>query len=201
MIVCREPVVVYDVDLIGAAVLCVFGLAAYFAVVAPWQSTRDGYQQLARQREVAVAARDQAASKLDSGHRELQQLEELIAARQEGAAGAPVTAQLLGRLSALAEGSGLELRQVKPLPPTDVGPYRCMDVQMSARGSSPRFLRFLDRLAQECPNQSLLQYSITHASAESEGECNLEWTLRLFSAAATVSAGSPKPGASEVLSK
>lgn len=183
MIVCRKPCTLYDFDLLGLAGLVVVGLAAWWAVVAPWRQMWSRYAELVDAQEHTERALRQEVAALDGFEQGLAQLEDAVVSEADDVPRSSAYAQLLRRMTDAALDARLELLNVSPQPLVTRGAYVVSDVRLGGRGRSQDFLRFLDRLAQENPCQSLQMCSLTRSGqADTQGSalCELTWTVRLY---------------------
>lgn len=179
MIVCKKPCTLYDVDLAGLSALTVLGLLTYFAVVVPIQTHWDTYRDLSARQNFSETVLRQTGSQLRKVEADTARLQATIAtlARQVPQPG--WLPQFLSRATVLAEGTQLEVFQVIPHAMQAVDECLVADVEMSGRGHSLDFIRFLDALGRENPYQSLRQFSITRREESDDGLCDLSWTIRL----------------------
>jgi Tfp pilus assembly protein PilO len=183
VIVCRKPCTLYDFDVLGAAGLVVVGLAAWWAVVAPWRQLYSEYRRLLEARDNTERVLQQEVAALDRFEQGLAQLEDAVASEADDVPRSAAYAQLLKRMTDAALDAQLELLNVSPQPVVARGPYLVSDVKLGGRGRSQDFIRFLDRLAQENPYQSLQMCSLTRATQPGTPGaplCDLSWTVRLY---------------------
>jgi Tfp pilus assembly protein PilO len=180
MIITRRPFAIYDVDLIGLAGVAALGVAAWFLAIAPWQSLAGDYRDLVTQRSVAQRALDNAQRQHDRFERDLPPLKKLVGEHAVDTPQASALPQLLSELTTLAQASGLEISTVAPAPVSAQGAYLVADVQVTGRGASQAFVRFLDELAQRNPYQTLRECSVHQSGATDEAVCDLAWTQRFF---------------------
>lgn len=179
MIVCKKPCTLFDVDLLGLGVLAALGLAAWWLVVAPWRQMWSDYAILAAQRasaEAALQADSQAWERYQQG---LTDLERTVAGQLEAAPRVATLAQQLRRMTELAEAADLEVTSVVPQPAEEQGAYLVSDIAVSGRGRAHDFIRFLDRLAQENPHQSLEACAVRRNLGDGD-LCDLAWTIRMY---------------------
>lgn len=180
MIVCRKPWTLFDFDLLGGAGLVVLGLAAWWAVLAPWRQMWSDYRRLVAARSDAGNRLRQQVTELERFEQGLAQLEEVVASETAHVPRLDGFSQLLQGMTAAAADSQLELLNVSPQPAAASGAYLVSDVQLGGRGGSRDFIRFLDRLARENPYQALQTCSITRPSQNAQATCDLTWTIRLY---------------------
>lgn len=199
MIVCRRPVLIFDVDLIGATVCAaLFGLGYLGGV----QRVRADWESLGALRARAVAA-DRACqavrARLSEAQRTAATLRAAIENRAAEVPGPEALSAFLSRVGVLAAESDLMVQQVAPQPMQVEGAYVVCEIRMSGSGRSLDFIRFLDRLARDSSYHVVRGFRITGAGGQ-EPNCALSWTLRLYmlpsperSAAARPAGSSPVP--------
>jgi len=180
MIIARKPLVIFDVDLFGVGALGLLLAAGWFLVVAPWQQVWSEHTALS-------AGREQVESRLQSDIRELERfdkgLEQLRAAVESQAGAVPDEAslpQVLREMTSIAQAADVEIQSVAPQPARHQGPYRISDIDVTGRGTSREFIRFLDLLAQRNPHHALRACMLTRAAESPDARCELSWTLRLY---------------------
>ncbi len=180
MILCRRPVTVHDVDVVGALGVLALGIAAGVLIVLPWQRTWGGFGEVVQRQRLAEAGLRQDLAALE-------QLEggfvRVAAALDAQSAQVPRTAaisQLLQNMTDVARAAELELVSVTPQPVGAEGPYEVSDIQVTGRGRSSDFVRFLDLFAQENPYQTLRHCTITRAASAPDAVCELAWSVRLY---------------------
>ena len=179
MIICKRPVVLYDVDAAGVAALVLLGVVAYFAVFVPVQAQQKAVGALRSELGATRSATGQTGAHLRTLRQDVAQLQRCLA---DGAAQAPTATsltQFLSRIAVLAEEANLQVLQIVPAPTQRVEDHLTSDVHISGRGRSLDFIRFLDRLARENPYQSLQRFSVTQEADAEQGVCTLSWTVRL----------------------
>jgi len=180
MIICRRPITVYDVDLAGFFSLGVIAALAYYLVAMPLQDRFGEYRTLsARQLTVEAMAR-QTGNRVRAVEAEVAQLNTTVAELIEQAPQTDSLPRFLNRATDLAERARLEVSQVVPQATRNEGEYIVADVQMSGRGRSIDFIKFLDTLAREDRYHTLQQFSITRSNDGQDERCALSWTLRLY---------------------
>jgi Tfp pilus assembly protein PilO len=180
MIVTRRPCTIYDVDVVGSAVLAVLGLAAWLLVAAPWQRTWRTYRELRTQQTVAEQRLQNDVVDGERYQRELADLEQLAHTQASQVPCLNSLPQLLSKMTAIAKDAHVELLNVAPQPALTDGAYLVSDIRIVGRGTSHDFLYFLDRLAQDNPYQSLRTCSIARSVAAPEPTCELNWAVRLY---------------------
>jgi hypothetical protein len=181
VIVCRRPLALYDVDLLGAAGLLLLGFAAWWTVWAPWQRTWHECRALGAERRAAEIQLQQQLTELERFEKGRAWLESQIAGQSERAPGPAALPTLLQQMTELARDAHLELVSVKPQPAAREGVYLVSDVQFAGRGQSRDFIRFLDRLAEQNPYQRVRTCAVRRpAQAAEPRPCELEWSVRLY---------------------
>jgi hypothetical protein len=180
VIVSRRPWTIYDVDIVGGASVLLLLAAAMWFVVWPWQRTWRDYRQTTTARTEAVTGLGDDRLALDEFEQSLQPLQQVIASQTRQIPYADSFARLLRQLTDVANEAQLQLLTVQPQPIVASGPYLVSDIHLGGRGRSRDFIRFLDRLAQENPYQSLLTCAMDRAAGEIQPACNLSWTVRLY---------------------
>lgn len=180
MIVCKKPCTLYDVDLIGLVGLAALGLAAWWLVLAPWQTTWNRYRELAVKHLAAESKLQQEVLELKQFQERLAQIEGTVTSQAEEVPHAAWLSRLLRKMTDLAKEAELEVHSVAPQPAIREGEYLVNDIQLTGRGRSHGLIRFLDQLARENPYQSLRYCSITHSAGESDPTCELSLTVRLY---------------------
>jgi Tfp pilus assembly protein PilO len=179
MIVCKKPCTIYDVDLAGLSALTVLGLLTYFVVVLPVRTHWDTYRELSARQHSSETAIRQTDGQLRKAESDIARLQAAIVKLSRQAPQAGSLPQFLSRATVLAEGAQLEVFQVVPHATRAVDECLVAEIEMSGRGHSLDFVRFLDTLARENPYQSLQQFSITRREESDDGVCDLSWTIRL----------------------
>jgi Tfp pilus assembly protein PilO len=185
MIVSRRPWTLYDVDIVGGASVMLLLLAAVWLVVWPWQRTWREYRHAQTARSEAVKRLEDDRLVLDEFEQSLQPLQQAIASQTRQIPYADSFARLLQQLTDVANEAQLQLLTVQPQPIVESGPYLVSDIHLGGRGRSRDFIRFLDRLAQENPYQSLVTCAVDREAGDSQPACNLSWTVRLYLLPAT----------------
>ncbi len=180
MIVAKKPCRIYDVDLIGLAAVIALGLAAWWLAIAPWQGLWDEYRMIADKRIATELKLGEDILAWEAAQQKLAELEQMVLGQLEKAPRVKSFAQLLREVTAVAEEAELELISVAPHSMTVAGAYQVSDIEVAARGRSHDFIRFLDRLAQENPYQSLQACTIGRRGGRGATGCDLTWTTRLY---------------------
>jgi len=203
MILCRRPLTIYDVDLIGMLALAVVALATCFGAILPAGANATEYRQLSAQIAAAKEQLAQTAARLQQISAQTARLEQGVAARKRNAPHPGETTRFLQRAASLAELYQLELVQVVPQAtrrvggatdsrntnsrkeqteemPDLAGGYLISDVTFVGRGRCPDFIRFLDHLAREHPYHALQDFAIRRNPKADDERCELSWTLRLY---------------------
>ncbi len=164
----------------GVAALVLLGAATWWVGVRPCRQIWRDYGTLVEARTDAEQNLDADSRELARFQRELGRLDEVVAAQAGRAPGVAAFSQLLETMTSLAAEEQLTLLNVAPQPVQSSGSYTIADVTVGARGSSRAFLRFMDRLAQENPYQSLHSFSVTRPSGGDPNQCELSWTVRFY---------------------
>jgi hypothetical protein len=180
MIVCRKPCTVYDVDVIGMAVLVVLSLAACFCVVIPAGKNGDEYRVLSTEVSSTRNAIAQANGRLRQVNAEISLLEKAVSERTRAAAKPGELTPFLHQVVSLAEACDLEVAQVLPEPVRRSGGCLVGEARFSGRGNVVDFLRLLDQLGQKTPTFALKAFSIKGAGKPDDSRCILSWTMRLY---------------------
>ncbi len=180
MIVCKKPFTIHDVDLMGLGVLLTLAAAAWPFVIAPYHDMWTNYNTLSAQRSAVESELGRDIEELRRFEQRLGELKDVITAETGAVPTTTALSRLLREMTAIAEESNLDIISVVPQPAVSGGAYLVSDIRVGARGASRDFVRFLDRLAQENPRQSLQACSITRAPGDDQPTCDLNWTLRLY---------------------
>lgn len=180
MIVCKKPIPLYDVDVLGAVGVVVLALATWWLAAAPWQKTWQRHRDMVAKRNTAQARFQVDMAESERFGQELAHLEGVVAAQAAEVPRADALSQLLREMTDVAKQAQLELLNVVPQPATPDGPYQVSDIQVSGRGRSRDFIQFLDQLALGNPYQSLRLCSITRPGNATQPTCDLSWTVRLY---------------------
>lgn len=193
MIIARKPWVLYDVDLLGAGTVIALALAACWLTVMPWQRTWARSRELATQHATLQAGLRDDVAELERFEQQLKQLEGVVNTQAAEVPRADSVSDLLRRITDLAKDAELELINVAPRPATVEGAYLVSDIEVTARGRSHDFIRFLDQLAMGNPYQALRSCSITRPASSGRPTCELVWTIRLYvlPSVASVNGGRP----------
>ncbi len=169
-----------QIDAIGGALSAAVLAAAWFFVAAPWLSAWQTFQRLAVAHESVDAGLRAKLRSLDDEVRALAdhetQVTELLASAPEPAS----LGEALGRITAAAEESAIQIQQVVPQPLHAEGAYVVADVSFSGRALSTDLVAFLERLAAIHPCQSVEQLSVGRGAETGDPHCNVNWTLRLY---------------------
>lgn len=180
MIICRKPFTLHDVDLLGLVGLTVLGALAWWLVVLPWQRTWASYRELAGRHAAAQASLRGAMAELTKYRDGLDALRSVIAAEAENVPQAASISRMLRDMTGIARESGIEILSVVPRPAARDGDYVVNDIHVLGQGRSLDFMRFLNRLAEANPYQSLQQCSIQRSAEGGEPRCRLAWQIRLY---------------------
>jgi hypothetical protein len=180
MIICRKPWTLYDVDLVGAALLVVLVAAGFWLVALPARQAWSAYRQTAASFVAAQRKLEQDAHDVEGFEQQLVTFEDLVAAGMRGVPDPNAFVPRLREMTQAAEAEQVRVLNVAPVPSTLEGAYLVVDVQVTGRGASPAFFRFLDRLARENPYQALRAFTISRPAASAEESCELAWTIRFY---------------------
>lgn len=180
MIVARKPWIIYDVDLVGAAAVVALAVAAWWFAVLPWQKTWARSRELAAQHATLQAGLRNDVTELEQFQQQLSELEHTVNEEAAEVPRADSVSELLRRMTDLARDADLELINVAPRPATTDGAYLVSDIEVTGRGRSHDFIRFLDQLALGNPYQALRSCTITRPASADRPTCELAWTVRLY---------------------
>lgn len=180
MIVCRRPCTIYDVDVIGVAVLVVIALAACFGVIVPASANATEYGALSARTAAAHAKTEQTSERLGALNAEIEMLRSGVADRTRAAPKPNAPTPFLQRVASLARDYDLEISQVLPQPVQEADGYLTTEVRFLGRGTYLNFIRLLDQLARDNPYHTLQDFSIRSAADQGDPRCALSWTLRLY---------------------
>jgi Tfp pilus assembly protein PilO len=193
VIIARKPWTIYDVDVLGAGGVLLLAAAAWWLAITPWQKTWAHSRELATQRTNLQAGLREDVAELEHFQRQLTQLEGVVAAQTAEVPRADSVSDLLRRMTDLAKDAELELINVAPRPATAEGAYLVSDIEVTGRGRSHDFIRFLDQLALGNPYQALRSCSITHPAGGDRTTCDLTWTVRLYVLPSVASTAGGRP--------
>jgi Tfp pilus assembly protein PilO len=180
VIIARRPFTILDVDLLGLIALGVLILAGIWVFALPWQRTWDQYWAAAADRVATEQGIRDYAAKLERYRQELDHLQGIVDDQAQTCPDAGRFTDLLEEIAAIAEQSGIQLVSVTPKPGVPAGSYLASDVEIGGLGTSHDFVRFLDRLAQANPYQTLHRCAIRRAPLSDEPRCAVNWTMRLY---------------------
>lgn len=187
MIVMRRPWKFYDVDLMGVGGVAVAVGVVCWLVFWPGRIAVEDYGQYSRQRSDANGALREAMLAIEDAEVDLETLRALVEEQREQVPTAQAVSALLQEMTDVARETDLALLVVAPQPTTSEGPHLASDIQVTGRGTSLQFIRFLDRFAALNPYQSLRSCSIVRRAVEldpdgregGETVCELTWVVRL----------------------
>jgi hypothetical protein len=180
VILCRKPIPIYDVDALGALALLMLALAGWWLAVAPWRQTCASYLELGQRRAALQSHLQSESRRLDHAGQDLAWLQGIIDTQAVEVPRTDSVPQLLREMTELAQQADIELLSVLPQPVSPEGAYLVSDIQLTGRGRSRSFIRFLDRIAQRNPFQALTSCSVKRAPGAADENCELRWTLRLY---------------------
>ncbi|GEM_PF-999331 len=169
----------YDVDLLGLVGLALLAAAGWGLVFAPLGRMWNEYRSLAAGRIEVEAGLATETRELEHFEQGLAELDQATATEANRIPTSQAYWRLLQDLTDLANQNQLELLSVAPQPMTTSGSYLVSDIKLAGRGRSLDFIRFLDRLAQQNPYQSLTDCSISRPLQADQPICELTWTVRL----------------------
>ena len=180
MIVCRKPVTLYDVDVVGLAILAALGAMAYFCVIRPVSANTQEHATLAVGISAAQAGTEQTSERIRAVNREIELLRNGVEQRVHAAPKPGALTPFLQRVANLALQCDLEILQVVPSSVQQSEGYLVNDIAFTGRGRSLDFARLLESLAWENPHFSLQDFSIRSGPGGAGSKCELAWTLRLY---------------------
>ncbi len=180
MIICRKPITLYDVDVLGAVGVVVLSVAIWWLVVVPWQQTLRRHGETVAQRTAAQARLQADLAASEQFAEEMAQVERAVATQTALVPRSDSLSRLLSELTELAKESRLELLSVAPQPAISEGAYLVSDIQVSGRGQARDFVQFLDQMASNNPYQTLRGCSISRPANNPQATCDLTWTVRLY---------------------
>lgn len=178
MVIWRQPFCVFDVDVIGVALIVAIGAIGQFAVIEPWLATARAQQSTQVEVTRLDAAVRSARARLDAIKSKNETMRMCVSVR---AAGTPSAASLGGfanQVSSLAAECGLSVEQATAVMPQDGQDLQTRDVQVKARGSVVEFAHFSDRMRRENQFHRITEYSIAPPAAGGD-QCTITWTSRL----------------------
>lgn len=178
MVLCRRPIRVFDVDVVGLAGLALIGAAAYLLLIHGVRSDWRAFQDAAQQR----TATERTVSGMHAVLRALDADITRIALVSKQAVGtAPRQGDIpamLAQLADIAQRCGVDLGQVTPQPAVAGNGYWYVDVEVTGRGASGAFIALLDQFALLNQYHSIPRLSV-QTDGVNGGTCRLAWTLRL----------------------
>ena len=192
MIVCRKPVTLYDVDVIGLSILAVIGAMTYFCVIRPAGANAHEYTALSESVAEARTGTERTSEQLRGVNHKIEQLRNGVNDRVQAAPKPGALTPFLQRVANLALQYDLELNQVVPSPVQPADGYLVNEIAFIGRGQSLDFARLLESLAWENPYFSLQDFSIRGGAGGANSKCEVAWTLRLYmlDSAATIASTS-----------
>lgn len=179
MIVLRRPWVLYDVDVVGAAVAALLIALGCWQIPARWSALARQYRSLSdacRLSETRLAAE---APALAEAQHDIEEFAAAVALRDASFPRTAALGSIVNDLTGDVRRAGLELISVSPQPPKQVGIYDQCEIPFSARGSAVDFARFLDEVGQRFACAELTACAITRASKSGDATCSINWALRL----------------------
>jgi hypothetical protein len=179
MIICKKPCTIYDVDVIGIALLVVIAIAAWFGVVVPATADATESRTLSARTAEAIKKTEGTDTRLGSVRAQIRSLQNGVDAQIRSAPHPGSLTTFLQRVASIAEECGIEIVRMLPRPTQRTDGHLVGELQLSGRGLSLNFVRLLDRMARELPYHSLQDFTIKQPTAATDPRCTLEWTLRL----------------------
>ena len=180
MILRKGRLTLYPVDLIGAVSVIGLGFAAWWLVVLPWQETWQDYRECAAQRTNAEVELRGDVAELETYGEELARLRTAVEREARQVPREDSLPRLLSRMTDIARDANIELLNVEPQSALPEGPYVVNDIQVTGRGHSRDFIRFLDEIARRNPYQALQSCSIRRPVGAADAGCELRWTVRFY---------------------
>ena len=180
MTVCKKPCTIYDVDLAGLVGVVALAVTAWWFVGVPGHQAWARAHELALQRTASQAGLRAHVAELEQFERQLTQLEQIVASQAGQIPHPESLSDLLRRMTELAKNAHLELINVVPRPATTDGAYWTCDIEVTGRGQSLDFVRFLDELARANPYQALQHCTLIRSGDETQSVCDLSWTVRFY---------------------
>ncbi len=173
MIVLRRPLMIFDVDVIGVAVLLALFATAYVVCIRPQQQDLRRLAQvrveLAQARRALQHQRDQLRAVQDQTRR----LAVALGRHQPPETPPRTLAEHVTRVLTAAGACGLEVEDFSPTPSGSSGG----GLTLRGTGASEDLLRFLRACAQREPYHAVEELDIRGAS---DGRCQFRCTLRFF---------------------
>lgn len=181
MIVCRRPLLIFDVDLYGAGSLATIGLLASLGLGIPLRHVWTQYASATENVTLAESHRQRAALELSRLQEEVGRLRSAVERRAQAVPGSEGQSDFSSGIARLAHEAGLELAEVAPQRARREGDYVVADVHLKAHGSGLAFLRFFDAASQRHPNHTVERLLVTRAETpDGNAPCTLACTLRLY---------------------
>lgn len=180
MILCRKPIPIYDVDLIGVAVLAVTALAAWLCAVVPWREAWRTQRALATRYAVAQQQLQTNLGELQQLQSRLAQVQNFVNTQQAQVPHPGALSHMLREMTEIAKDERLELLAVTPQPAAREGAYVVNDIQVVGRGASHDFIRFLDQFARRNPYQYVRHGQLRRDATAPSPTCELHWTVRFY---------------------
>lgn len=191
MILCRRPLLIFDVDLLAAGGVAALVVATWLLVIGPWQRVWQDYRAVAARYGALGTQLKEDLGRLQQRRAHLDRIEQVVAAQVGAVPRATSLSQLLQEMTALAAATQLELLSVTPQPVVREGSYLVSQIQVSGRGRSRDFVNFLDRFAEQNPYQTLENCTLSRRADATEPQCELTWSLRLYLAPSESHAAAP----------
>ncbi len=177
MILCRQPIRIYDVDAAGLAGLVLLIALGVWQLPAQWRQVAHEYQKrgaLYQGTERQLRAELPAVAEAE---RRIRDAVATLRARQDSAPSTRALPELLSELTEMVRSASLDLVRFTPQPAKREGPYDVCEIEFAARGTLTDFIRFLDLLAKDQASHELYTCTISRGA---NGKCELGWKLRLY---------------------
>lgn len=173
MILMRKPLRVFDVDVLGVAVLVVLGVGAYLTAVVPGRAQAKQRRSLKMDAESVEAQVCSVEERLRAIERLTRELRDVVARRVDSS---PVRSEInaiVNHIVADAEQAGLRIASVEPEPAERVGDTYVSAVSVIASGRQPDCVAFLDALAMRHPYHSIESLSLVRQPDLAEFRCRI----------------------------
>lgn len=180
MIVLRSPLRLYDVDLVGIALLAAALAGGYFGLLVPQAANSAEYAR-------SVQATDQAQAQLDLKLLEFQALKRNIASLEVGVAeryeNAPKVGdvnRIVNSLASIAKETEIAIDSIVPEQARRSDERFSSDIRIVANGRSVSFIKFLDEVSRAHPQHSIESMTIHIDKRADHTICALTLTLRFY---------------------
>lgn len=169
-----------DVDVYGAAVLCVLLAVAYMGVMRPLSSAGAEIGALRHKAADDGAALQQTQLRLQQVRAQALELVRLVNGEVMQAPRSDGLSQFLMRLSQLATECELRIEQITPQPARRNGDWNVIDVNVTGSGPSAALARLSSRLPQTSQYHAFVDYQISGDPASEDSTRRITFTLRLY---------------------